>query len=181
MKKSTKKEVYSWMKSIAIAVFIAFMCRQFLFTPLTVHGVSMEPTFDDNNRIVISKTSTTERFDMIVFKAPDAVDTQYIKRVIGLPGDNVEMKDDVLFINGKQYEEPYVKRDNEIELGKVTGDFTLQELTGHTTVPNGYLFVLGDNRLKSNDSRAYGFISTDSVIGEVKLRFYPVQKTGIPK
>lgn len=177
---STKKEVYSWIKSIAFAVVIVFICREFIFTPVVVKGESMEPTFDSNNRIVVSKTSAIERFDMIVFKAPDK-DEQYIKRVIGLPGDSVEMRDDVLYINGKPYEEPYVKRNNNIGLSKVTGDFTLKELTGNKKVPNGYFFVLGDNRLKSKDSRDFGFISTDSVIGEVKFRFYPLQEIGMPK
>jgi len=176
---STKKEVYSWIKSIAFALVIVFICREFIFTPVVVKGESMEPTFENNNRLIVSKTSAIERFDMIVFKAPDK-DEQYIKRVIGLPGDSVEMRDDVLYINGKSYEEPYVKRNNN-QLNKVTGDFTLKELTGNKKVPDGYLFVLGDNRLRSKDSRELGFISTDSVIGGVKFQFYPLQEIGIPK
>ncbi|MCM3759021.1 signal peptidase I [Sporosarcina aquimarina] len=180
LQESTKKEVYSWIKSIVFAAFIVIVCRLFIFTPVTVQGVSMEPTFEDNNRIVVSKTSKLDRFDTIVFKAPDA-DKQYIKRIIGLPGDRIEMQDDVLYVNGTPYEETYVKRKNDFDLPRITGDFTLQELTGKTTVPKGYLFVLGDNRLKSSDSREYGLISTDSVIGEVKFRFYPLQKTGVPK
>ncbi|PFN02935.1 signal peptidase I [Bacillus cereus] len=180
MQESTKKEVYSWIKSIAFAVCIVFICREFIFTPVVVKGASMEPTFENKNRIVVSKTSTIERFDTIVFKAPDK-DEQYIKRVIGIPGDSVEMKDDVLYINGNPYEEPYVKRNNNIELSRVTSDFTLMELTGNKRVPNGYYFVLGDNRLKSKDSRNFGFISTDSIVGEVKFQFYPLQEIGIPK
>lgn len=180
MKASTKKEVYSWIKSIAFALAIVFICREFIFSPVMVKGESMEPTFEENNRIVVSKISTIERFDMIVFNAPDK-NEQYIKRVIGLPEDSVEMKDDVLYINGKPHGEAYVKRNNNIKIGKVTGDFTLKELTGNNEVPNGYLFVLGDNRLKSKDSREFGFISIDSVIGEVKFRFYPLQEIGMPK
>lgn len=175
---STKKEAYSWIKSIAFAVIIVFICREFIFTPVVVKGESMEPTFENNDRVVVSKTSVIERFDMIVFKAPGK-DEQYIKRVIGLPGDSVEMRDDVLYINGKPCGEPYVKGNN-IESGKVTGDFTLKGLTGDKKVPNGYFFVLGDNRLNSKDSRDFGFISTDLVIGEVKFRFYPLQKIGMP-
>jgi len=166
---------------MAFAVILVVLCRQFLFSPVTVHGVSMEPTFDDNNRVIVSKTSSPERFDMIVFKAPDVPGKQYIKRVIGLPGDQVEMKDDKLFVNGELQEESYVNRANELGINKITGDFTLQELTGETTVPDGTLFVLGDNRLKSNDSRAYGFVDADSVFGVVKLRIYPINEVGIPR
>lgn len=179
MQENTKKEVYAWIKSITFALIIAFLCRNFLFSPTTVYGESMEPTFQDKDRVLISKTSDIQRFDVVVFNAPDA-DKRYIKRVIGLPGDNVEMKDDVLYINGKPYEEPYVKRNNDITL-RVTGDFTLKELTGKTTVPNGYFFVLGDNRLISKDSRKFGFISADSIIGEVKLQFFPIKDIGLPK
>lgn len=180
MQASTKKEVYSWIKTIAFALVIVFICREFIFTPVDVKGESMEPTFENKDRVVISKISEIERFDVIVFKEP-VKDEQYIKRVIGLPGDSMEMRDDVLYINGKSYEEPYAKKDNKIKFSKITGDFTLKELTGNEKVPNGYLFVLGDNRLKSKDSREFGFISTDSVIGEAKFRFYPLQEIGIPK
>ena len=68
----------------------------------------MYPTFEDSNRVILNKISDVDRFDMIVFHAPDA-DENYIKRVIGLPGDTVEMKNDVLYINGKAYKEPYLK------------------------------------------------------------------------
>lgn len=180
LQESTKKEVYCWIKTIAFALVIVFVCREFIFTPVVVKGESMESTFENKDRVIISKISTIERFDVIVFKEP-VNDEQYIKRVIGLPGDSVEMIDDVLYINGKSYEEPYVKRNNKIQLGRITGNFTLKELTGNEKVPNGYLFVLGDNRLNSKDSRQLGFISTDAVIGEVKFRFYPLQEIGIPK
>ena len=175
MEKDTKSEVYSWVKSIVFAIIIAFICRQFLFTPSIVRGESMTPTFEDENMIILSKTSEIQRFDMIVFKAPDS-DELYIKRVIGLPGDSIEMKDDVLYVNGKEYEEPYLKENKEENvLDKLTYDFTLEE------VPENSLFVMGDNRLNSMDSRIFGVISYDSVIGEVKFRFYPLQEIGIPK
>lgn len=180
MQASTKMEIYSLIKSIVFVLVIVFICREFIFTPVVVKGESMEPTFENDDRIIVSKISTIERFDVIIFNAPNK-DEQHIKRVIGLPGDKVEMKDDVLYINGKSFEEPYLNKNNNIKLNKFTRDFTLEELTGNSKVPNGYLFVLGDNRLKSGDSRKYGFISTDSVIGEGKFRFYPLPKIGIPK
>nr|WP_295971205.1 signal peptidase I [uncultured Bacillus sp.] len=181
MQENMKKEVYSWIKSLAFAVIIAFLCRSFLFSPTTVHGESMEPTFQDQDKLIISKTSQIERFDMIVFDAPDA-DEHYVKRVIGLPGDSVVVKDDILYINGKVMDEPYLVKNKENTLfDKLTGDFTLEEITGKDKVPQGYLFVMGDNRLYSKDSRYFGFISEKSVIGEVKFRFYPLEEIGLPK
>ncbi|MEH7389337.1 signal peptidase I [Bacillus sp. JJ1474] len=176
MKEGTKKEIFSWIKSLAFAFIIAFICREFLFSPTTVFGESMAPTFQDQEKVVVSKTAGIQRFDVIVFNAPDVEDKKYIKRVIGLPGDRIEMKDDVLYINGKAFEESYLKENKADNLfNKLTGDFKLQE------VPKDYLFVMGDNRLNSKDSRHFGFIPNESIIGEVKFRFYPFQVIGIPK
>lgn len=142
----------------------------------------MLPTFEDKDRVVISKMTKIHRFDIIVFDAPDEEDEQYIKRVIGLPGDRIEMKDGVLYINGEAMDEPYLiedKGNNPFHI--MTADFLLQEKTGESKVPDDKLFVMGDNRLKSKDSRALGFIPFDSVIGEVKFQYYPLREIGIPK
>lgn len=181
MQEQMKQEIYSWIKSLAIAFLIAFLCRVFLFSPTTVHGESMEPTFSDQDRLLISKTAEIERFDMIVFEVPDA-DEHYVKRVIGLPGDRVAVKDDVLYINGKAMEEPYLESNKASTLSnKLTGDFTLEEITGQKRVPEGAFFVMGDNRLYSKDSRYFGFIAADSVLGEVKFRYFPLQAMGLPQ
>jgi len=181
MKDSTKREIYSWVKSIAFAFILVFICSQFLFLPSTVLGASMSPTFEDHDRVVVSKLSEIQRFDVIVFDAPNS-DEYYIKRVIGLPGDTIEMKDDVLYINGDVYDEPYLDENKKGNLQKrLTYDFTLEELTGESTVPQNSLFVMGDNRAKSSDSREFGFISEDSIIGEVRFRFYPMTSIGFPK
>ena len=133
MEKNIKSEVYSWGKSIVFAIIVAFICRQFLFTPNIVHGESMTPTLEDENMMILTKTSEIQHFDMIVFNAPDS-DEHYIKRVIGLPGDFIEIKDDVLYVNGKEYEEPYLKENkDENLLDKLTYDFTLEEVTGEST------------------------------------------------
>ncbi|MGE7837856.1 signal peptidase I [Viridibacillus arvi] len=174
MEKSQKKEIISWLRPILIAIIIAVICRQFLIAPITVRGESMEPTYFDDNKVLISKLSHIERFDIIVFDAPDS-DEKYIKRVIGLPGDHVAMKDDTLYINGKVYDEPYlnIKKENLLE-GHFTYDFTLEDITDEKIVPSNSYFVLGDNRLESSDSREYGFISKNAVKGEVKLKFFPI-------
>ncbi|WP_399629870.1 signal peptidase I [Sporosarcina sp. SG10008] len=181
MEKTVKSELFSWIQSLLFASAIVFICYQFLFVPTKVQGESMLPTFEDNNRVIVSKVSMIDRFDLIVFHAPNATD-KYIKRVIGVPGDRIEMIEDILYVNGSVYDEPYAKRiDGDPITDRITGDFTLAEITGQEEVPEGAFFVLGDHRLKSNDSRYFGFISEDAVIGEVKLRIYPFTEISIPK
>ncbi|AMX00245.1 signal peptidase I [Rummeliibacillus sp. G93] len=176
-KRNIGKELLSWVWPILLAVIIAVVCRQFLFSPVTVKGESMEPTYHNNNKIIISKVSHIDRFDIIVFDSP-VEDDHYIKRVIGLPGDTIKVKDDQLYINGKKYKEPYLKQGiKEYEsLGdNFTEDFTLKEVSGVKKVPKNSYFVLGDNRQNSSDSRDYGFIKKSAVTGEVKFQFYPLK------
>lgn len=175
MKEKSKLELFSWIQSLAIAFVIAIVIRQFLFTPVIVSGQSMEPTFENENKIVISKIHKINRFDMIVFHAPNS-EEDFIKRVIGLAGDVVVMKDDRLYINGEEYEEDYIQlnKDKVFEGQKLTEDFTVE-------VPEGYLYVLGDNRRHSTDSRELGVIDEKSVVGAVTFKFYPLRDIGIPK
>ena len=181
MKSSFKNELYSWGKSIVFALLLVMICRHFIFSPIAVQGESMLPTLEDKDKIIISKVSSVERFDIVVLQAPDE-NEYYVKRVIGIPGDSVQVKDDILYINGKAYEETYLnKNTNNILYNKVTGDFKLQDYTSEKTVPEGSYFVLGDNRWKSRDSREFGFISAKSIIGEVKFRYYPLKDIEIPK
>ncbi|MGE7780954.1 signal peptidase I [Peribacillus sp. NPDC097264] len=170
-----KKELFSWVKSVLIALIVVFICRQFLFVPVTVKGESMEPTYENNDRIVVTKFGNIEHFDMVVFHAPDA-EKDYIKRVIGLAGDSVEMKDDVLYINGKQYKEPYVESKKE----EIQSDENLTE-NFDVKVPKGTLFVMGDNRRHSWDSRRFGVIREDSLVGKVEFRFFPLNELGAPQ
>ncbi len=176
------KEAMSVFKSVILAIIIVTLLRQFVFTPTTVRGESMLPSLEDGNRVILSKMTTINRFDEVVFHATDSPDS-YVKRVIGLPGDTVEMKNDVLYINGKAIEEPYLeefKKDlNKSE--RLTEDFTLKNLTGKQKVPKGHMFVLGDNRLYSKDSRIFGFVPMNRIIGEVKLRIWPIKDIGFAK
>ena len=179
MKKTVKKELFSWIQSLLFAMAIVFIFHQFLFVPTKVLGESMLPTFENEDWIIVSKVSSIDRFDMIVFHSPNA-DDRYIKRVIGVPGDRVEMIEDILYINGAAYDEPYVSYiKGDPMTNRITENFTLKEITGSETVPKGAFFVLGDHRLKSNDSRSFGFIYEDEVIGEVKFRFFPFTDIGI--
>src|SRR5699024_585294 len=115
-----------------------------------------------------------DRFDIVVFKATKEKD--YIKRVIGLPGDRIEYKNDQLYINGKQYKEPYLDKEKKgISVGLLTQDFNIKTLpaTHSEVVPKGHYFVLGDNRRNSEDSRIIGFVSKDAIIGKASLVFWP--------
>lgn len=170
------RKIYPWVKIIGLALVIVCISYQFLLIPAVVKGQSMFPTLENNNGIVVTKTTSIDRFDMIVFDAPDE-DTKYVKRVIGVPGDSVEMIDDILYVNGKPYEEEYVNRD--VEFDQITEDFSLEDVAGVTKVPEGHFFVLGDNRTRSKDSRRFGLISEDSVVGEVKFRFYPIREIAV--
>jgi signal peptidase I len=174
-----KSEAWEWIKALAIAVILAAAIRYFLFAPIVVDGLSMMPTLHDQNRMIVNKLSYNigepERFDIVVFHAPEQKD--YIKRVIGLPGDHVEYKNDTLYINGKPIEERYLKGAKaEIIDAPLTFDFELEELWGQKTVPEGHLFVMGDNRRYSKDSRSIGFVSMEEVIGETGVVYWPISE-----
>lgn len=176
------KGAFSYLATFAAALVLAGICRHFLFSPVTVYGESMSPTLANHEKVIVSKVGEIHRFDIIVFHALDE-DAYYVKRVIGLPGDSLEIKNDTLYINGKPYAEPYLKQNKaHIEEGsKLTGDFTLKEITGKSTVPKDSFFVMGDNRRISKDSRMFKFISAKSVVGKVELSYYPLKDLGMPK
>jgi len=184
MAKKKKNEVWEWSKALIIAVLLAFVIRYFLFAPIVVDGESMMPTLNDQDRMIVNKLnykiSDPKRFDIIVFHAPEGKD--YIKRIIGLPGDTLEYKDDVLYINGKAYDEPYLDEyKKQVVDGPLTESFTLEEKTGKKTVPEGELFVMGDNRRDSKDSRHIGTVSFDKVLGNTSVIYWPISDIRIIK
>lgn len=180
----TKNETWEWIKALLIAFGLAAIIRVFLFTPIVVDGVSMMPTLTDGDRMIVNKIGYTigkpDRFDIIVFHAPEQKD--YIKRVIGLPGDEVAYVDDALYVNGELMEEPYLDEYKaEVVEGPLTEDFTLESKIDSQVVPEGYLFVMGDNRRKSKDSRHIGVIAIDEVIGSTSFVFWPLKEVGFVK
>ena len=182
MKESIKREGIEWIKAFAFGMIIFVFIRVFFFSNYIVEGESMLPTLEEGNKVVVNKlgyaTSDLERFDVIVFHANEKED--FVKRVIGLPGDEIEYREDQLFVNGKKMSEPFLTQyRDEVLGGYLTGDFTLEDLTGVERVPEGKLFVLGDNRLGSWDSRQFGFISADQVVGKVNLRYWPLKEVDI--
>lgn len=177
MREEIKKEGIEWIKAIGIGLIVFVFIRTFFISNYVVDGESMTPTLQDGNKLIVNKIGYQivdfDRFDVIVFHANEEED--YVKRIIGLPGDQIEYKNDQLFVNGKKVNEPYLtKHHNQALTRRFTEDFTLAEKTGVEIVPEGKLFVLGDNRLGSNDSRQFGFIDVDQVVGKVNLRYWPL-------
>jgi signal peptidase I len=182
MKESIKREGIEWVKAFALGLIIFAFIRVFFFSNYVVEGESMLPTLEEGNKVVVNKfgdeINELERFDVIVFHANEEED--FVKRVIGLPGDKIEYREDRLYVNGEKVYEPFLKQYREKSLGGyLTGDFTLEDLTGFEKVPEGKLFVLGDNRLGSWDSRQFGFISVDQVVGKVNLRYWPLEEMDV--
>ncbi|SDB82121.1 signal peptidase I [Shouchella lonarensis] len=174
---TVKAELWSWLKVIMVALLLTFVIRTFIMTSTTVKGVSMEPTASTGDRIFVNQATyyfgEPERFDVIVFKASE--DADYIKRVIGLPGDIIRYEDDVLYVNDEAIPEPFLA---EARASMVHGRLYTTDYVSHTVVPEGYVFVLGDNRRKSSDSRQLGFIDMNDIIGKAGLRFWPLDKMG---
>jgi signal peptidase I len=179
-----KNELWEWAKALIIAVLLAAIIRYFLFAPIIVDGLSMMPTLHDHDRMIVNKLSykigEPDRFDIVVFHAPEGKD--YIKRVIGLPGDKVEYRNDTLYINGKAIDEPYLDEyKKDVIDGPWTEPFTLKELTGQETVPEGELFVMGDNRRYSKDSRHIGTVPMEKVLGNTSVIYWPLDEIKVVK
>lgn len=159
--------------SLAIFVVIYF----FVASPHQVKGLSMYPTFNDQELILTDKVSyrlhQPEHGDVVVFKAPTNPDFDYIKRIIGLPGDRVSLSNGRVFVNGKEIPESYLPAGTVI-----TGGAFLSE-NKEITVPAGNIFVMGDNRAGSSDSRTWGYVKTSEIIGKVFLRYFPLNKFGL--
>ncbi|WP_107942278.1 signal peptidase I [Metasolibacillus sp. FSL H7-0170] len=183
--KKEKNELFEWAKALLIAFAVAAIIRYFLFTPIVVDGDSMMPTLENGDRMIVNKIGykigSPDRFDIVVFHAPEQKD--YIKRVIGLPGDHVEYKDDQLYINGEPIDEPYLDQYKaEIVEGNLTGNFKLQDIDPNLDViPDGHVFVMGDNRRFSKDSRHIGIVNQKEIIGNTSIIFWPVSDIKIVK
>lgn len=184
---SKKRIQENWILPLIIMAILIILLRYFIFTPVVVEGNSMLSTLQDGDRMVVNKIgyklNGLERFDILVFKDKDGMN--YIKRIIGLPGDYVEYKNDQLYINGKKYSEAYLdNQKKELARGELlTDDFNIKTLSSTLSkvVPEGHYFVLGDNRGGSKDSRDIGFISADNIIGKANIVFWPLNEMKIVK
>ena len=169
--------IWSWIWSFIVAFIIVGGVYFFLGRPFTVSGASMYPTLHNGDRMVLSKVGDIHRFDVVILKAPDE-NVEYIKRVIGMPGDTVEMKSGVLYINGKKVDQPFINTEALAKHTVFMDDFTLESLTGESKVPEGKYFVLGDNRGVSKDSRMIGFIDRSAIEGKAVFTIWPFGRIG---
>lgn len=171
---NNKEELISWIKTIVLAVLIALFINFVLIVNATVPTGSMENTIMTKDRVVALRMSylfsDPERGDVVIFKYPDDESILYVKRVIGLPGDTVEIKDGGVYINGSDepLEEDYIRDITE-------GDY------GPYEVPEGCYFMMGDNRNNSLDSRFWNnkFVEEDKILGKVVFKYY--KKPGLVK
>lgn len=169
--------IWSWIWSFIVAFIIVGAVYMFLGRPFTVSGASMYPTLHNGDRMILSKIGDINRFDVVVLKAPDE-NVEYIKRVIGMPGDTLELKQGVLYINGKKIEQPFINTEALQKQTVFIDDFTLQSLTGETKIPEGKYFVMGDNRGVSRDSRMIGLIDRKAIEGKAVFTIWPMNQFG---
>lgn len=197
-KRTVGQEIVSWVLTLLVAVAAALLIRTFIFEPVRVDGHSMDDTLNDGEIMFVTKfdySSTwlcfpwqsqedqekagrftfggdPKRFDVVICRYPGRGATNFVKRVIGLPGDTVQLTGGYLYINGEKYEEPYIN--DEYRTG-------LRNEFGPYTVPEGKYFVMGDHRNNSNDSRYTGPIDRNMIIGHVRQVVFPFsQWRGVP-
>lgn len=174
-------EWFDWLKIFIVALIFALLVRKFIFSPIIVDGPSMQPTLHDRDQMIVNKfvynVKDPNRFDIVIFHASEEKD--FIKRVIGLPGEHVMVKDNVLYINGEKVNQPFLQQNENTPAVYpiITNDFTLEMLPGHyEVIPEGYVLVLGDNRSNSTDSRSIGLISMEQIVGKTNLVYWPFER-----
>ncbi len=153
-----------------LLALVLFIIINTLTARVRVDGPSMEPSYYHNNRVVVLKVAylfgDIQRGDVIVFPAPPNPDEDYIKRVVGLPGDEVSVTDGVVFVNDQPLEEPYINAPPINSMRPVT-------------VPEEMVFVMGDNRNVSSDSRSWGPLPVDDIIGKAVFVYWPLERIGL--
>lgn len=179
--KNKKLEIIKTILTYVFIILVVIIIRIFFVDPVKVDGTSMNTTLSDGeilllNKIVYKKEDI-KRFDIVVINEDDGNflnSKKIIKRVIGLPGETIEYKDNVLYINGKEMKDPYPSTK--------TDDFSIEDV-GHTKIPGDTYFVMGDNRSDSFDSRypSIGVIKKEQIVGRVRFAIWPLNKFGSVK
>ena len=166
------KKIIKFLKDLIPYIIIIIgvvLFRSYIITPIEVEGTSMYSTLDNGEILLLKKYEKKyKRFDVIVFSSGN---NKLIKRIIGLPGEKIEYKDNKLYINGKYMKETFLKNHQK------TYDFKLEDL-GYEEIPKNCYFVLGDNRTNSTDSRIIGPVSKDNISGITDFVIFPFNKFG---
>src|SRR5580693_1294704 len=168
---SLRNEIRVWTRDLLIAIGLALVIIVFLYQPVKVEGTSMAPLLSDQERIFINKFvyrfEPIDRGDVVVFWYPLDRSKSFIKRVVGLPGEMVEIRKGIVFVNGVSLAEPYVPPQYE-------------DLTdfGPVRVPRDSYFVMGDHRISSNDSRVFGPVASHYIYGRAVFAYWPVDHFG---
>ena len=161
---------------LAAAAFV--VVYMFLFRPFEVKGESMYPNLKDSQYLITNiiglKLNSPKLGEVIVFKSPTEPDKDFIKRVIGVPGDTVMVKESHVYLNGKMLDETKYLLPSVVTSG---GSFLREG--EQVTVPEGYFFVLGDNRPFSSDSREWGFVPKNNIIGDSFFVYWPIKSAGV--
>lgn len=161
---------FDLFKTVILIVALTYAIRFFVIQPFIVEGQSMEPSFHNNDYLITEKITLRmrqiERGEIIIFHPPENPAINYIKRVVGLPGDTINIRDGKVMINSKQLIEPYLSSD---------GETTAPNTQGFSaTLKEGEYFVMGDNRNHSRDSRELGPIPTQNIVSRVWFRLLPI-------
>lgn len=166
MEKENFKDLWIYI----VIIIVVILLKIFIVAPIKVNGTSMIDTLEDKDIMILDKISyrfkDIKRFDIVVV---DDKEELIIKRVIGLPGEYIEYKDNKLYVNGKYVKENFNRKEME--------DYSIEEL-GETKVPEDTYFVLGDNRPNSKDSRIIGFIPKKQILGKTSLTIFPFNRFG---
>lgn len=172
--RSTLSSIAGWIRDLFISVILAILVILFLYQPVKVEGTSMMPALVDQERIFINKfvykwgIGSVERGDMVVFWFPGDPTKSYIKRVIGLPGDTIEVDNGTVLVNGRRLEESYV-----------TDEYRDRQSMSPFKVQPDEFFVLGDHRSSSNDSRTWGTVPRRYIYGKAVFIYWPLDKMGL--
>jgi len=165
------RAIWELLHDLSVAVLFCFFLITFVAQAFRVQGTSMEPVLHDGDRILVNKLvyrySPIERGDVVVFWYPRDPSVSFIKRVVGRPGDRIEIRAGRLFVNGIEVKEDYLHP-----------AFRDSDYHGPFEVPRGYYFVLGDHRRSSNDSRSWGAVPEKYIYGRAALRFWPLTQMG---
>jgi signal peptidase I len=167
-----KESFHSWLRDIVVSVLASAFIFMFLYNPVRVEGTSMQPELRDQDRLFIDRFffrfEKIERGDVVVFHYPRDPEKSYIKRVIGLPGDTVSIRQGRVFINNQPIDEPYVPR-------RYRDTRSMAELV----VPPDEYFVMGDHRSISSDSRDFGPVDRDLIYGKAAFIYWPADNMGV--